>query len=71
VLRSIGAVVLGYLVFGLSAAVLFPLTGRDPAATGAAEVTERTEKSQQEEGRKRGDHIGHTDRRLADRATRG
>ena len=32
VLRSIVAVVAGYLVFGASAAVLFPLTGRDPHA---------------------------------------
>jgi hypothetical protein len=32
VLRSIAAVLPGYLVFGLSAAVLFPLTGRDPDA---------------------------------------
>ena len=31
-LRSIGAVVAGYLLFGIPAAVLFPLTGRDPHA---------------------------------------
>jgi hypothetical protein len=32
VLRSIVAVVAGYAVFGASAAILFPLTGRDPHA---------------------------------------
>ena len=31
-LRSIVAVVAGYAVFGASAAILFPLTGRDPHA---------------------------------------
>lgn len=31
-LRSVVAVVAGYAVFGASAAVLFPLTGRDPHA---------------------------------------
>jgi peptidoglycan/LPS O-acetylase OafA/YrhL len=30
VLRSITAVVAGYLLFGVSAAIFFPLTGRDP-----------------------------------------
>jgi RsiW-degrading membrane proteinase PrsW (M82 family) len=32
VLRSIAAVVAGYVVFGASAAILFSLTGRDPHA---------------------------------------
>jgi hypothetical protein len=32
VLRSIGAVIVGYLVFGVSAAAVFPLTGHDPHA---------------------------------------
>jgi hypothetical protein len=36
VLRSFAAVLLGYLVFGLSAAVLFPLTGRDRHAAAIA-----------------------------------
>ena len=36
-LRSIGAVVAGYLVFGLSAVALFRLSGSDPhSAAGAA-----------------------------------
>jgi hypothetical protein len=32
VLRSVGAVIAGYLVFGISAAVLFPATRHDPHA---------------------------------------